>query len=79
MSKKKKYIVYNRNLSIYFLSGIDDPCTLGAKGIVKSIKLLKSIGYLNIYAKSYENMRHEILQEKNKDEVFINIRKKEKI
>ena len=75
MSMKKKYKILNPNLPIYFLSGQDDPCTLGPKGLIKSIKILQKVGYNYISYKTYDNMRHEILLEKNKDVVYNDILK----
>ena len=75
LGKPRLYKVYNKELPILLLSGKDDPCTLGTKGIIKSIKVLQKAGYIYINAKTYDNMRHEILNEKNKDEVYNDILK----
>lgn len=75
MNKKKKFRLNNKDLPIYFISGKDDPCTGGPKGIISSIKNLQKVGYTYIHAKTYDNMRHEILKEKNKDEVYDDILK----
>lgn len=73
LSQKSKYKVKNPNLPIYNLTGEDDIITKGSKGIEKSLSLLKSLGYKNIKSKSYQNMRHEILNEDEKEMVYWDI------
>lgn len=72
MSKRKKYQVLNKNLPILMIVGKDDPCTGGVKGVKGSLKLLYNLGY-NISAQSYDDMRHEILNEKNPEYVYNDI------
>lgn len=70
LGKYKKYNCINNELPILFVSGKDDPCTLGEKGLKKSIKTLNKAKYTNIKSIVYDNMRHEILQEKDKYLVY---------
>lgn len=72
MGKKYKYQVNNPNLPIYLIAGYDDPCTGGIKGILSTTKFLQKLGY-PINVKTYENMRHEILNETNPNEVYYDI------
>lgn len=72
MNKVNKYYDV-KNIPILLLRGIDDPCVGGDKGSFKSIKTLSKAGYRNITELKYENMRHEILNEKERDLVIKNI------
>ena len=60
-------------LPIAFFAGEDDPCTGGEKGWRDSIGTLIDAGYTDIYDKRYPHMRHEILQENAKKEVYEDI------
>lgn len=73
LSQKSKYKLKNPNLPIYNLTGEDDIITKGSKGVEQSLGLLKSLGYKNIKSKSYKNMRHEILNEDDKEMVYWDI------
>lgn len=63
----------NKNLPILLLRGDSDLCIGGDKGSKNSINLLKKIEFNNIVDIKYENMRHEILNELNKEEVYNDI------
>lgn len=71
--KKRLFKVSNPELPILFLAGVDDPCTLGEKGLKTSINDLSKVGYKNITKKLYENMRHEVLNEVNREIVYKDI------
>ncbi|WP_297788871.1 alpha/beta fold hydrolase [uncultured Anaerococcus sp.] len=75
LSPKSKYRTKNRTLPIYNLTGRDDIISKGENGVKKSLKLLKEVGYKNIYNKTYNKMRHEILNETNKMLVYEDILK----
>ena len=75
LSQKSKYRMKNRELPIYNLTGRDDMITKGEKGVNKSLSLLKSLGYKNIANKTYDKMRHEILNESKKYIVYEDILK----
>lgn len=73
MGKAKKYIDINKDLPILLVSGKDDPCTGGEKGRNSSVKVLHKAGYQNISQITYDNMRHEILNETEKEKVYKDI------
>lgn len=75
MSAYGKYPGQNcsKNLPIIFLSGEDDPCGKMPKGMNKAIKAMKKLGYSNIDFKTYPKMRHEILNEIDKEKVWYDI------
>lgn len=60
-------------LPIHFISGIQDPCLINIKKFNKAIKHLKKVGYTQVTSKLYDKMYHEILNEKNKEEVYSDI------
>ena len=60
-------------LPILFLSGADDPCGISEKKVKSAAELLKKQGYKNVDVKMYEGMRHEVLQETNKQLVYSDI------
>ena len=66
MSNIKKI---SRALPILFIYGTDDPVGSYGKTIIKLCDIYKKIGIENLYLKSYEGARHELLNEINKEEV----------
>lgn len=64
MHKKRNYNGKNNQLPILILVGIDDPCTGSKKGLKDSLGTLSHI-YQNISLRSFQGMRHEILNEKD--------------
>jgi alpha-beta hydrolase superfamily lysophospholipase len=72
MSKVKKYINV-KSIPLLLLYGDNDPCVGGEKGSNHSINTLKKAGFNNIKKIKYERMRHEILNEDNKDAVISDI------
>jgi len=57
-----------KNLPIYVFSGVKDPVG-GVKGVMKLVKTYKNLGISDITYKFYENGRHEMLNEINREEV----------
>ena len=70
---RKDWRVLKNNLPIFFIVGQDDVCADVASGFKKALNNLASVGYKNIEANIYENMRHEILNEKQRKIVFTDI------
>ena len=50
-----------------------DPCTGGGKGRESSKRLLRESGFSDLSEKVYPGMRHEIMNERGKEEVFADI------
>ena len=73
LNKNNKYKVKNKDLQIASLNGVDDDVTGGDKGLMNTKKILSSIGYKNLYFKTYDHMKHEVLNEDNRMEVFEDI------
>ena len=62
-----------KSIPLLLLRGMEDPCTGGDKGSFNSIKTMSKAGLRNITELKYDNMRHEILNEKDKDLVIKDI------
>lgn len=62
-----------KDLPILFVSGKDDPVGAFGKGVEKSANTLKDVGVKNIDIKLYENDRHEILNELDRQVVYEDI------
>ena len=73
MNKAKEYVDVNADMPILLLAGEDDPCTKGAKGRESSRRRLEKAGFKNIKQTTYAGMRHEILNEKEKQKVYDDI------
>ena len=70
MGKAGKYQEVNADMPILLASGIDDPCAGGEKGREASKKVLEKAGFKDLTVITYEGMRHEILNEKEKAKVM---------
>ena len=69
----KNYKMENKNLPIHFFSGADDPCAISWSDLNKAMDMMKNAGYSNVSGKMYDKMRHEILLEPNKMQVYEDI------
>jgi alpha-beta hydrolase superfamily lysophospholipase len=58
------------DLPIYLISGSKDPVGGNTKGVLQTYQAYKKAGIKDVNYKIYENARHEILNEINKDEVI---------
>jgi len=58
-----------KQLPMFFVAGAQDPVGDYGEGVKKVFSLYQKAGIGNVSLKLYENMRHEILQEKNKEQV----------
>lgn len=67
---EKRYQKKNTDLPILFLSGADDPCCSGEKGFHAAVDFLKGIGYSAVSGVMLSGMRHEILNEPDKEKVY---------
>ena len=53
-----------------FMSGEDDPCMINIKKFERVTKRIGNCGYSNVQKKTYPQMRHEILNEIDKERVW---------
>lgn len=63
----------NPSLPIHFISGELDPCMTSTKALHSAVDLMKRVGYADTDLKTFPGMRHEILNETEKDIVFNDI------
>lgn len=73
MHKSKLYKNVNKDMELLLLRGLDDPCVGGDKGAKDSYKVLNDAGFDKLEKIDYENMRHEILAEKDNKKVYEDI------
>lgn len=73
---KNKWVLKNKRMPIYFMSGSEDPCMVNEEQFYKSVENLKEKGYRHVETTIYEGMRHEILNEKDKYKVYKDILEK---
>jgi len=70
----KRWNVTRPDLPILFLTGEDDPCIKSMKKLEDSIEHMKKAGYSNIRSITYPGMRHEVLNEKDRESAWNDIR-----
>ena len=58
---------------VLFVSGAEDPCMINVRHFAKAVQNMRHAGYLDVKGKLYPGMRHEILNEKNKEQVYHDI------
>lgn len=73
LNKKENIRKIPKELPIYFISGDKDPVGKNTKGVLQAINSYKKVGIYDISYKFYKDARHEILNELNKEEVYIDI------
>jgi len=64
-----------KDLPVLFVAGEEDPVGQYGKGVVKAYKKFKEHGMKNVKIRLYPEIRHEILNEENRQEVFEDILK----
>lgn len=62
-----------RKFPMLFVSGEDDPIGNYSKGVIETVEHLKTDGFQDVTMKIYANMRHEILNETEKEQVYQDI------
>lgn len=67
---KADWVMKNPNMRILFISGAEDPCRISDKKHSESVNLIRSLGYRNVMSILYGAMRHEILNETDKQMVW---------
>lgn len=70
---KKGLAKINKEQNIYLISGDGDPVTNYGKYTAKLYQMYTGLGVKHVSKKIYENMRHEILNENNRQVVFDDI------
>ena len=73
MGQAGLYENVRKDLPILLISGKEDPCTGGEKGRTDSLSVLRKAGFSSLEVVTLEHMRHEILNETEKDKVYARI------
>ena len=72
-ARKKTARQVPKNLPMLFVAGDQDPVGDNGKGVRRSVDLLEQAGVKQVDCKLYAGMRHEILNEPNKEDVYTDI------
>ena len=57
-------------LPVHFYSGVDDACAPNRAGFENAVKRMKRSGYTDVTGYMFPGLRHDILHERNREEVF---------
>jgi alpha-beta hydrolase superfamily lysophospholipase len=69
----KRYKMKNPKLPIHFISGDEDPVMGTIMEWSRAVDFMHDLGYKNITAALYDGLRHEIVNEKNNQNVYEDI------
>lgn len=69
----KDWQMRNPSAPILFIAGADDPCIISHKKFNEAVDFMRARGYQDVVSKLYPKMRHEILNERGKLEVWSDI------
>lgn len=67
---KKGWQMRHPDAPIFFIAGADDPCIIDQKHFAAAVNFMRQRGYRDVASKLYPGMRHEILNEKDKQTVW---------
>lgn len=71
--RKSGWKMDNPEAPIFFISGADDPCLISHRDFDKAVNFMRRRGYRHVSSKLYPRMRHEILNEIGKQQVWQDI------
>ena len=70
---EKGWIVARPDLPVHFIAGSDDPCIGTIKQFSQAVTFFRNRGYRQVTSKVYPRMRHEILNEMGREEVWMDV------
>ena len=73
LHKHKFLVKIRKDLDVLLISGAEDPVSNYGKGILKLEKEYKKLGLTNVQSKIYPGLRHEILNEDSREEIYKDI------
>jgi alpha-beta hydrolase superfamily lysophospholipase len=73
-TRKKQIRLTRRELPLYIISGEKDPVGGYGREIHKFLSVLKKCEFSNVSSKLYPECRHELLNELNHEEVYLDVR-----
>ena len=68
------WTVTNPDLPIHFIAGAEDPCIINLKKFSQAVSFLRNRGYREVTSQVYPGMRHEILNETGREDVWRDVR-----
>ena len=68
--KREGYEVKNPRLPIFLMAGAEDPVIQSRDRFYELSEFLKKLGYSDVRSKLYEGMRHELLNERERKQVY---------
>lgn len=66
--------VTNPDLPVHFIAGAEDPCIISLKKFSQAVSFLRARGYREVTSQVYPGMRHEILNETGRENVWQDVR-----
>lgn len=72
---KSGWKMANPGLPIHFISGAEDPCRISDRDFDKAVSFMKGLGYSSVDSRLYPGMRHEILNETDRIQVWNDVLK----
>ena len=66
----KGWAVAHPGLPVHFIAGSDDPCIVSIRKFSEAVSFLRARGYREVTSKVYPGLRHEILNEIGREDVF---------
>ena len=60
-------------MPVLFVSGAEDPSLINVRHFAKTVQAMRHAGYLDVKGKLYPGMRHEILNEIDKEKFYHDI------
>ena len=67
------WIVSHPGLPVHFIAGSDDPCIISIRKFSEAVSFLRERGYREVTSQLYPKMRHEILNETGREDVWRDI------
>lgn len=67
---RKGWKMARKGLPIRFISGAEDPCRISDAKLEQCAQMMRGLGYTDVSLKLYPGMRHEILNETGRAEVW---------
>ena len=64
------------DLPVHFIAGAEDPCIISLKKFSQAVSFLRGRGYREVTSKVYPGMRHEILNETGREDVWRDVRER---
>lgn len=68
--------VTNPQLPVWFISGEEDPCLINKAKFMEAVNLMKQVGYQDVGYRLYGGLRHEILNEECRQDIYRDVREK---